>query len=76
MTIAKHCIMNLSQREHNAAMRAIKEVRNEPVRNAYFEGYRDGWDARNDLQKGNPFPHDESAWACSHSKRLLEEQVK
>ena len=71
MTIGKYEIRNLTLEEKNAAMAAIKLIRGSAIKNAYHEGFSDGFMECQTRRQGGTFTND--YWENSHAK-LLEEK--
>ena len=61
---------NLSPEEHKAALAAVKLVRGEEIKNAYKEGWRDGWNECSKAYRGEYVRGD--GWETSHAKMLSE----
>ena len=70
MAEGKHCIMRLNEAEYKAALAAIKLVRGDEIKNAYKEGWQDGWNECSKAFKGMRVDGD--GWDRSHAKALSE----
>lgn len=65
-----HCINMLTAKEYQAAIAAIKLVRGDEIKNAYLEGYMDGYKDCQHRYKGGFVEDDLTAWDKSQAKAL------
>lgn len=68
MTAGTYKLDNLSPEEYNAALAAVKLVRGQEIKNAYQEGWRDGWEAQRRTFNGEYVSGD--GWDKSHARAL------
>lgn len=70
MAAGTYKLDNLSPEEYKAALAAVKLVRGNEIKNAYQEGWRDGWEANRRVDRGEYISGD--GWEQSHAKALYE----
>ncbi len=73
MTQGTNTITGLTIIEYVAAMNTIRAIRENKIKNAYFEGYEDGTHDYHLLYRGDRKVGITNSWEKSHTKKIMEE---